>query len=39
LSWIFLTGKKGWDLSDSMEAKQTAKAFINAVRSFIELVA
>ena len=25
---------KGWDLSDSMEAKQTAKAFINAVRSF-----
>jgi transposase InsO family protein len=25
---------KGWDLSDSMEAKHTMKAFINAVRSF-----
>ena len=24
---------KGWDMSDSMEAKQTVKAFINAVRS------
>ena len=25
---------KGWDLSDSMEAKQTVKAFMNAVRTF-----
>lgn len=25
---------KGWDLSDSMEAKHTMKAFINAIRSF-----
>lgn len=25
---------KGWDLSDSMEARQTVKAFLNAVKTF-----
>ena len=31
---LFTRQVKGWDLSDSMEAKQTVKAFINAVRNF-----
>lgn len=30
---LFNRQVKGWDLSDSMEAKQTLKAFINAVRT------
>lgn len=30
---LFTRQVKGWDLSDSMEAKHTMKAFINAVRS------
>lgn len=30
---LFNRQVKGWDLSDSMEAKHTEKAFINAVRS------
>lgn len=30
---LFSRQIKGWDMSDSMEAKQTVKAFINAVRS------
>ncbi len=29
---LFTRQVKGWDLSDSMEAKQTVKAFINAIR-------
>lgn len=29
---LFNREVKGWDISDSMEAKQTVKAFINAVR-------
>lgn len=31
---LFNRQVKGWDLSDSMEAKQTLKAFMNAVRTF-----
>lgn len=31
---LFNRQVKGWDLSDSMEAKQTVKAFMNAVRNF-----
>lgn len=31
---LFTRQVKGWDLSDSMEAKQTVKAFVNAVRTF-----
>jgi putative transposase len=30
---LFNRQVKGWDLSDSMEAKRTTKAFMNAVRS------
>lgn len=30
---LFTRQVKGWDLSDSMEAKQTVKAFVNAVRN------
>jgi putative transposase len=31
---LFNRQVQGWDLSDSMEAKQTVKAFMNAVRTF-----
>jgi transposase InsO family protein len=31
---LFTRQVKGWDLSESMEAKHTVKAFINAVRTF-----
>ena len=31
---LFNRQVKGWDLSDSVEAKQTLKAFMNAVRTF-----
>ena len=31
---LFNRQVKGWDLSDTMEAKQTLKAFMNAVRTF-----